>query len=146
MVALDRSSTGDRGRVRVTSPAQRRTSEVDGSALATWIATRVAVAVLALAAGWMVADAVAGHIPSWLGSWDHWDAQLFAKVAQYGYDGYPRHGSPRTCSGDCPAHLHLSWASPCYGTSRLSGPCPWVMVFAVLPADDPATAQPGAPR
>ena len=74
----------------MTSSAPRA-ADVDGSALTTWIATRVAVAVLTLAAGWMVADAVAGHIPSWLGSWDHWDAQLFTKVARFGYDGYPRH-------------------------------------------------------
>jgi hypothetical protein len=46
-----------------------------------------------------------------------------------GYDGYPRHGSPRTCSGDCPAHVHISWASPCYGTSRLAPPCKWIRAF-----------------
>src|SRR4051794_36630165 len=53
------------------------------------------------------------------------------------------HGSPRTCTGTCPAHLHLSWASPCYGTSRLSPPCEWVMAFAVLPVGDPTAARPG---
>ena len=29
-----------------------------------------------------------------------------------GYDGYPSHGSPRTCTSSCPAHIHISWASP----------------------------------
>ena len=43
-----------------------------------------------------------------------------------GYDGYPSHGSPRTCTGTCPAHLHISWASGCYGSSALSPPCHWV--------------------
>ena len=33
-----------------------------------------------------------------------------------GYDGYPLHGSPRTCTGDCPAHIHVSWVSGCYGS------------------------------
>jgi len=47
-----------------------------------------------------------------------------------GYEGYRNHGSPRTCSGSCPAHLHISWVSPCYGTSAPSAPCSWVMAFA----------------
>jgi hypothetical protein len=51
-----------------------------------------------------------------------------------GYDGYPNHGSPRTCSGDCPAHMHISWVSPCFGTSRLTEPCVWVLRF---PAPSP---------
>ena len=46
-----------------------------------------------------------------------------------GYDGYPSHGSPRTCTGTCPAHLHISWASGCYGSSALSPPCDWVSAF-----------------
>ena len=54
-------------------------------------ATRVAVGVLALAAAWMVVDAVGGGVPSWLAGWDHWDAQLFVKVARFGYQGYPQH-------------------------------------------------------
>jgi hypothetical protein len=51
-----------------------------------------------------------------------------------GYDGYPNHGSPRTCSGGCPAHIHVSWVSGCYGASALVQPCAWVMTFPV-PAD-----------
>jgi Transglycosylase SLT domain len=46
-----------------------------------------------------------------------------------GYDGYPSHGSPRTCSGDCPAHIHVSWVSGCYGSGALVAPCAWVMAF-----------------
>ena len=68
-----------------------RSSTVDRSALVTWIGTRAAVALLALASAWMVADAAAGHVPSWLAGWDRWDAQLFVKVARFGYDGYPQH-------------------------------------------------------
>ena len=48
-----------------------------------------------------------------------------------GYDGYPSHGSPRTCTGGCPAHIHVSWVSGCYGSSALVAPCGWVMAFPV---------------
>ena len=61
---------------------------------------------------------------------------LVAAIQFIGYDGYPSHGSPRTCTGTCPAHLHLSWASGCYGTSALSPPCDWVSAFP-----GPATAR-----
>jgi hypothetical protein len=74
----------------VTAALTRRSSD-DRSALVTWLGTRVAVALLALASVWMVADAAAGHVPSWLAGWDRWDAQLFVKVARFGYDGYPQH-------------------------------------------------------
>jgi hypothetical protein len=74
----------------VTAALARRSSD-DRSALVTWLGTRVAVALLALASVWMVADAAAGHVPSWLAGWDRWDAQLFVKVARFGYDGYPQH-------------------------------------------------------
>jgi len=84
--------------------------------------------------GWTPACARSGTRPS---------CRLAPAIQFIGYDGYPGHGSPRTCSGGCPAHLHLSWASPCFGTSRLSAPCAWVMAFAVLPADYPADARPG---
>jgi len=48
-----------------------------------------------------------------------------------GYDGYPDHGSPRTCTGGCPAHIHVSWVSGCYGSAPLVPPCAWVMTFPV---------------
>ena len=48
-----------------------------------------------------------------------------------GYDGYPSHGSPRTCTGGCTAHIHVSWVSGCYGSSALVAPCGWVMAFPV---------------
>jgi hypothetical protein len=44
-----------------------------------------------------------------------------------GHDGYPSHGSPRSCRGGCPAHIHVSWVSGCYGSSVLVAPCAWVM-------------------
>jgi hypothetical protein len=100
-----------------------------GNAQATWDRSAGA---LAHDLGWRAACARSGTRPA---------CRLAPAIQFIGYDGYPGHGSPRTCSGGCPAHLHLSWASPCYGTSRLSAPCQWVMAFAVLPADYPAAAR-----
>jgi transglycosylase-like protein with SLT domain len=54
---------------------------------------------------------------------------LTPAVQFIGYDGYPGHGSPRTCSGSCGAHLHVSWVSPCFGSSGLAPPCEWVAAF-----------------
>jgi hypothetical protein len=98
----------------------------DGNTQATWDASAGA---LARDLGWTPGCARSGTRPT---------CRLAPAIQFIGYDGYPGHGSPRTCTGSCPAHLHLSWASPCYGTSRLSAPCAWVMAFAVLPADAPA--------
>ena len=56
------------------------------SALRTWFASRVAVALLVLAAGQQLA-----RRPGFLDGWDSWDATLFREVAQFGYDGYPQH-------------------------------------------------------
>jgi hypothetical protein len=56
---------------------------------------------------------------------------LVPAIQFIGYDGYPRHGSPRTCRGGCPAHIHVSWVSPCYGSSALTAPCEWVAAFLV---------------
>jgi hypothetical protein len=63
----------------------------DRSALAVWVATRVGVTVLALAAAWTVGAGTAGQVPSYLSLWDHWDTGLFVKIARFGYAGYPRH-------------------------------------------------------
>ena len=102
----------------------------DGNAQAIWDRSAGA---LAHDLGWTPACARSGTRPA---------CRLSPAIQFVGYDGYPNHGSPRTCTGGCPAHLHLSWASPCYGTSPLSAPCAWVMAFAVLPADYPAAARP----
>lgn len=64
---------------------------VDRDALTAWLASRVAVAVVSLAAVWMVLEAPGGRVSSWVGSWQRWDADLYVKVARFGYLGYPRH-------------------------------------------------------
>lgn len=71
--------------------------------------------------GWNQACAASGTRPA---------CPLVPAIQFIGYDGYPSHGSPRTCSAGCPAHLHVSWASGCFGSSTLSPPCGWVMAFA----------------
>ena len=53
-----------------------------------------------------------------------------------GYEGYPNHGSPRTCSDGCPAHIHVSWVSGCYGSAALVAPCAWVMAFPAPLGED----------
>jgi Transglycosylase SLT domain len=57
---------------------------------------------------------------------------LVPAIQFVGYDGYPSHGSPRTCGGGCPAHIHVSWASSSFGSAPLSPPPRWVLVFPAL--------------
>jgi hypothetical protein len=90
---------------------------------------------LAQDVGWTAACARSGTRPA---------CRLAPAIQFVGYDGYPGHGSPRTCAGDCHAHLHLSWVSPCYGTSGLAPPCEWVTAFAVPPASDRGTVRPSS--
>jgi hypothetical protein len=90
----------------------------DGAGQAVWDAS---AGRLARDLGWTPACAHSGNRPA---------CPLVPAIQFVGYDGYPSHGSPRTCSGSCPAHLHISWASPCYGSSELSAPCNVVMAFA----------------
>jgi hypothetical protein len=74
--------------------------------------------------GWTPGCARSGSRPA---------CSLAPAIQFIGYDGYPSHGSPRTCTGRCPAHLHLSLASACYGSSALSPPCHWVTAFPQPP-------------
>jgi hypothetical protein len=75
--------------------------------------------------GWTASCASSGARPA---------CPLKPAIQWIGYDGYPSHGSPRTCNGRCPAHIHVSWVSGCYGSSALVAPCAWVMAFPV-PSD-----------
>lgn len=89
----------------------------DGVAQETWDAS---TGRLARDLGWRAACGGSGTRPA---------CPLVAAIQFVGYDGYPGHGSPRTCNSPCPAHLHISWTSPCYGTRSLAAPCQSVMVF-----------------
>jgi hypothetical protein len=54
-------------------------------ALPIWLASRVAVGMAGFAAAWVLHGKEARDVPSWLGLWQHWDADLFVKVARFGY-------------------------------------------------------------
>ena len=75
---------------------------------------------LAADLGWRRACARSGSRPA---------CQLVPAIQFIGYDGYPSHGSPRTCGGGCPAHIHVSWVSSSFGSGPLSPPPAWVMAF-----------------
>lgn len=121
-------------RLRVTAAREAgHNTHGDGTALdlvpaepinqAAWDASAGA---LAQDLGWTASCGASGSRPA---------CPLVPAIEFVGYDGYRSHGSPRTCSGGCPAHLHVSWSSPCFGTGVPSSPCDWVMAFS---SDSPA--------
>jgi hypothetical protein len=75
---------------------------------------------LAADLGWRLACGDSGSRPA---------CPLVPAIRFIGYDGYPGHGSPRTCRGDCPAHIHVSWVSSSFGSALLSPPAGWVLTF-----------------
>jgi len=102
-----------------------------------------AVDVVAVATTQRDWDTTAGRLPHDLGWTERCGASgtrpacpLRPAIQFIGYDGYPRHGSLRTCTGDCPAHPHVCWVSGCYGASALVAPCAWVTAFPVPGAGD----------
>jgi hypothetical protein len=120
-------------RLRVTAAREAgHNTHGDGTALdlvpaepvdqAAWDASTGA---LARDLGWTPACAASGSRPA---------CPLPPAIQFIGYDGYPGHGSPRTCTTPCQQHLHMSWASPCFGTSAPAPPCPWVMAFSTRTA------------
>jgi hypothetical protein len=73
----------------------------DGTTQARWDAS---AGRLARDLGWTPACGSSGSRPA---------CPLVPAIQFVGYDGFPRHGSPRTCGGGCAAHIHVSWVSPC---------------------------------
>jgi len=70
----------------------RRTSRQradDLRCVAVWVASRVAVAVLAVGGAWLLSGARADGVDGFLVRWDRWDVGLIRKVAEHGYTGYP---------------------------------------------------------
>jgi hypothetical protein len=68
-------------RTQASAPATRAAGTV-------WLASKVALIVLAWAASWVMQPAGAGGVPL-AAAWEHWDARLFRLVAEYGYFGPP---------------------------------------------------------
>jgi hypothetical protein len=55
------------------------------SALGVWLATRFVVALVALSAARLATSSTVAQVPGFTELWHHWDADLFYKVARYGY-------------------------------------------------------------
>jgi hypothetical protein len=89
----------------------------DGTTQADWDAS-------ARALGWSPECGACGSRPT---------CSLAPAIQFIGYDGYPGHGSPRTCGT---AHIHISWASPCYGAASPIPPCASVLTFRVASTPD----------
>lgn len=54
-------------------------------ALPIWLASRLAVGMAGFAGAWVIHGRKAQDVPSWLEIWQNWDADLFVKVARFGY-------------------------------------------------------------
>src|SRR3954462_3208446 len=115
-------------RLRVTAAREAgHNTHGDGTALDLVPAEPVDQAAWDESAGALARDL--GWAPACAGSGSRPACPLVPAIQFIGYDGYPGHGSPQTCSGACSAHVHISWASPCHGTSELSPPRREVMAF-----------------
>ena len=79
--------------VREGAGVEQAPAEIGGrqdlACLVTWLASRVAVAVLALGGVRLLADGRPGEVDGFLDLWDRWDVGLIRKVAEFGYAGYP---------------------------------------------------------
>jgi hypothetical protein len=56
------------------------------SPLRTWVASRLAMVLLAFGGAWQLRDGAASATPGFVTTWDRWDVGLFVKVARFGYD------------------------------------------------------------
>ena len=54
-----------------------------------WLATRAAALLLALGGALLLVGALPATVTGYLQLWDRWDVELFRKIAEFGYDGYP---------------------------------------------------------
>ena len=60
-------------------------------ALGIWMATRLATAVIALCGAWTLSGTSRASVEPFLDRWARWDVDLFRKIAEFGYQGYPEH-------------------------------------------------------
>nr|WP_238430511.1 hypothetical protein [Frankia nepalensis] len=79
-----RSTAADRP-ARSLRSLWSRLPEAARATLPVWCASRVAVALLSLAAARVTVEGALGSVPRFTQLWDRWDVGLFTKVARYGY-------------------------------------------------------------
>lgn len=75
------------------APAHARPSSglLDRRVLAAWLWSRLALVVLSLGGAYTLSGFRSGQVEGFLPRWENWDVDLFRKVAQFGYQGNPRH-------------------------------------------------------
>ena len=71
------------------APRLRPLSRADLHAVAVWVASRLAVVLLAAGGARLLSGQSARDVEPLLQRWDRWDVSLFYKVAEFGYQGYP---------------------------------------------------------
>lgn len=67
------------------APARRRVSPAVAGALSVWFGSRLAVAVVALAAAWLVRDGNGRDVSTFVELWNRWDVDQYRKIAEFGY-------------------------------------------------------------
>jgi hypothetical protein len=88
----------------VTGRARRLLAGPGGDALGLWVASRIAAALLTLVGAWTLSGRAAGDVTPFLQRWQRWDANLFRKVAEHGYTGYPVDYPDRGIEGIFPGY------------------------------------------
>ncbi len=83
-------------RVRLRGP--------DAEALGLWAASRAGLALLTVVGAWTVSGRASGDVEPFLVRWQRWDANLFRKVAEHGYAGYPADYPDRGIEGFFPGY------------------------------------------
>ncbi len=105
--------------------------------LRVWIASRVGLALLVIAAAHGTAGFLAG--------WDSWDATILIEIAQFGYDGFPEHYADEDVAAFFPGfplvlrafHLLIpSWAAAGLVVSLVAGAVACVYLARLSSLDD----------
>lgn len=68
----------------------RRAEPAPSAPLATYVAVRLGLLLLALVGAFTARQTVVTGPADYLGRWDRWDAVLLRRLAEFGYDGDPR--------------------------------------------------------
>jgi hypothetical protein len=112
--------------------------------LSTWLASRVAMVLLGLAAAWTVQSSQLGATTSFTAIWDRWDVELFRKAAQYGW--FSRGSDPHQAVDFPGLPLTMRLLHPVAGSwivaglliSALAGVATCLALYRLAARDDPA--------